>query len=358
MGAGTVSEFRAMRIIDAHTHVFPQYAGLAVEVMDLCGVECSITLEWHNGFGEDLRKHLEVFAAYPGRFIVFGNVDWRRVNEKGFGEAAAKQMAEDVASGMRGIKIYKALGLEYRHPDGRLWRVNDPELGPIWAQAGELGIPVLIHTADPAAFWQPVDEYNFWNGVLYGEYEWWSYYRKDYPSREELLGERNQVIARYPDTTFICPHVGSKAESLDSAGDDLDAFPNLHYDLSARIPILGLSERRAAHSREFCLRYQDRILLGTDIIYDDTNVPTGIQAQCLYQPGEIPLGDADPQARYVDTTTEFFLSHLDFLTTGRVQSSPPFKRNRNGFSITGLNLPAGVCEKVLFRNALRLLRMG
>ena len=344
-----------MKIIDAHTHVWPQYVRLAVEVMDRCGIDCSVTLEWHDGFGDNLIRHLEAFDRYPGRFVVFGNVDWSRINEPGFGERAARQLELDVAAGMRGLKVYKALGLEYRHPDGRLWRVNDPALDPIWAKAGELGIPVLIHTADPPAFWEPVYEHNFWNGVLYGEYAWWSYYRRGYPSPEELLGERNEIIGRHPSTIFICPHVGSRAESLDAAADDLDRFPNLFYDISARLPILGRSLRRAAHSREFLIAYQDRILLGTDMIYDDTNVPTGMQAQCLYQPGEIALGDADAEARYIETSTAFFLAHMDFMRTARMQANPPFKRNREGFTLQGVRLPDDVCEKILWCNAARLL---
>jgi predicted TIM-barrel fold metal-dependent hydrolase len=344
-----------MKIIDMHTHVFPQYVNLAVEVLDRCGIESCVTLEWHDGFGDTLRRHLETFNAYPGRFIVFGNVDFKRINEPDFGEKAARQMEKDVAAGMRGLKIYKALGLEYRHPDGSFWRVNDPSLDPIWAAAGQLGIPILIHTADPMSFWEPVNEFNFWNGVLYGEYAWWTYYRKGLPCPEELLGERNEVIARHPKTTFIAPHVGSRSDCLDWAADDLDAFPNLYYDIAARIPILGRNARWAAHSREFLLAYQDRILFGTDMIYDDTNVPTGMQAQALYQPFEIPLDGADPARRYVDTSCEFFQSHLDFLLTDRVQTRPPFKRRQQGITITGLNLPADACQKILYTNARRLL---
>ncbi|MHC5034687.1 MAG: amidohydrolase family protein [Planctomycetota bacterium] len=344
-----------MRLIDVHTHVFPQHVQLAIEVMDRCDVECAVTLEWHDGFGETLKQHLEVFNAYPGRFVVFGNVDWRRVNEPAFAERAAMQMEEDVASGMRGLKVYKALGLEYRRSDGSFWRVSDPALDSIWAKAGELDVPVLIHTADPAAFWQPLDEHNFWNGVLYGEYDWWTYYRKGYPSREELLAERNQMIARHPQTTFICPHVGSKAGCLDRAAEDLDRLSNMHYDIAARIPVLGLPGRRAAHAREFLVEYQDRVLFGTDMIYDDTNVPSGLQAQCLYQPSEIPLDGADPRERYVETSVGFLRSHLDFLTSDRVQLDPPFKRSKRGFSIAGLDLPADVCEKIIYRNARRLL---
>ena len=344
-----------MRIIDAHTHVLPQYADLAVRVMGQAGVDYSITLEWHDGFGQTLRDHLAVFGRYPGRFKVFGNVDFRQINEPDFGSKAAAQMEKDVDAGMCGLKIYKALGLDYRQENGEFWRVNDPRLDPIWAKAGELGIPILVHTADPTFFWHPVNDDNFWNGVLYGEYAWWSYYRKGFPSMDELLSERNDVIARHPKTTFICPHIGSKSESLDAAADDLDRFPNLFYDLSARVPILGLSGSHSERSRAFFIRYQDRILFGTDSIYDDINVPTGMQAQCLYQPGEIPLDGADPREKYVETTITFLRSHFDFLTTGRVQRNPPFKRNRQGYSITGLALDTTVCAKVFHGNAERLV---
>jgi predicted TIM-barrel fold metal-dependent hydrolase len=344
-----------MTIIDAHTHVFPQYADLAVEVMDRCGIERVVTLEWHDGFGDSMREHMKVFARHEGRFVVFGNVDFGRINEPGFAGAAAEQMAVGVDAGMRGVKVYKALGLEYRDDEGDLWRINDERLDPIWAKAGELGIPVLIHSADPPAFWEPVNEGNFWNGVLYGEYAWWSYYRRSFPSRDELLAERNEVIRRHSNTTFICPHVGSKASSLDEAADDLDEMPNLYYDISARIPIMGLSKRRSAHSREFLVHYRDRVLFGTDVIYDDTNVPTGMQAQCLYQPGEIPLGDADFRERYVETTATFIQSHLDFLMAEEVQTDPPFKRTTRGYSILGLGLPKDVCEKILSGNAQRLI---
>jgi predicted TIM-barrel fold metal-dependent hydrolase len=345
-----------VKIVDAHTHVFPQYAELAVRTMDECGVDWCVTLEWHDGFGGTLKEHIDVFDGYPGRFVVFGNVDFGRVNEKDFGKNAARQMEQDVEAGMRGLKVYKALGLTYRDVEGNFWRVNDERLDPIWEKAGELHIPVLIHTADPVAFWQPVNEHNFWNGVLYGEYAWWTYYRKDYPSRDELLAERNDVIRRHPGTTFICPHLGSRADCPQLAADDLDALPNLYYDFSARVPILGLPGQHAEMTRSFFITYQDRILFGTDLIFDDINVPAGVQAQCLYQPGEIALQEGESaERRYVETSVEFLKSHVDFLTTDQLQSTPPFKRNSSGFAIQGISLPEEVCEKILYRNAQRLI---
>jgi predicted TIM-barrel fold metal-dependent hydrolase len=323
--------------------------------MDLSGVARCVTLEWHDGFGETLAAHLSIFNAHPGRFAVFGNIDFRRINEPDFARAACAQMERDVAAGMRGLKVYKALGLEYRQENGELWRVNDGRLDPIWAKAGELAIPVLIHIADPPEFWTPVNDRNPWNGVLYGEYAWWSYYRKGLASPEELLGERNEVIARHPGTLFICPHVGSYAHDLTKAAEDLDTFDNLFYDISARIPELGAPENRREAARQFLIDYQDRILFGTDVIFDHTNVAFGVQAQSLYQPGEIPLNGRDPHEEYVRSTAEFVRSNVLFLSTGEVQERPPFKRTRKAYSIKGLALPEMVLDKLFWKNADRLV---
>jgi len=344
------------RIIDFHTHVFPHYADLAVEVMDRCGIESSVVLAWHDGFDAGLKRHLDAFAKYPGRFITFGNVDFARINEPDFALRAAAQMEADAKAGMRGLKVYKALGLSYQKTGGDFWKPNDSLLDPIWAKAGELNLPVLIHTADPACFWEPVNEFNFWNGVLYGEYSWWTYYGKGMPSSAELLGERLEMISRHPGTTFIFPHAAEKCDSLDAAAEDLDRFPNLFYDFSARLPDMARSARRAAHTREFFTAYPDRILFGTDIIYDDTNVPTGQQAQILYQPGEIPLHRADPKARYVETTSAFVQSNIAFLTSKEIQFSPPFKRSHAPFHIHGLGMPEDLADRILSANAGRLLR--
>ncbi len=346
------------RVFDIHTHVFPRYAALAVEAMDRSGIEASVVLAWHDGFGGGLQRHIEAFAKYPGRFITFGNIDFSQINEPDFARNAAAQMERDAAAGMRGLKVYKALGLDYRRPDGRFWRPNDPELDPIWAKAGKLGLPVLIHSADPPCFWEPVNEFNFWNGVLHGEYAWWTYYNKGLPSGSELLGDRLEMVARHRGTTFIFPHCGEKADSLDSAAEDLDAHPNIVYDFSARVPELARSARRAAHTREFFMAYDDRIFFGTDVIYDDTNVPTGQQAQILYQPGEIPLNGADPRERYIETTTAFNRSNIEFITSARIQTAPPFKRSMAPFEIHGLGLPEDIADMILYENAARLLRLS
>ena len=108
---------------------------MAVEVMDRCGIETTVTLGWGDSFGDTLKRYLEVFNQYEERFIVFGNIDWSRVNEGDFGETASKQIEEGMAMGMRGIKIFKALGLELRKKNGELWEINNPLFDPIWETA-------------------------------------------------------------------------------------------------------------------------------------------------------------------------------------------------------------------------------
>ena len=135
----------------------------------------------------------------------------------------------------------------------------------------------------------------------------------------------------------------------------MERFPNILYDLSARLPDLARTARRAALAREFVQTYADRILFGTDMIFDETNVPTGQQAQILYQPGEIPLNGADPEKRYVQTSVDFMRSNLEFLTSDAIQHSPPFRRSRTPWAMHGLGLSREAVEKIVFHNARKLL---
>ena len=97
---------------------------------------------------------------YPDRFVLFANVDFSGVGKDGWAEKASAQLESDVRNGARGLKIYKSLGLRYRDTDGKRVIVDDRRLDPIWAKCGELGIPVLIHSADPKPFWDEFDRDN------------------------------------------------------------------------------------------------------------------------------------------------------------------------------------------------------
>jgi predicted TIM-barrel fold metal-dependent hydrolase len=243
------------------------------------------------------------------------------VNQPGFGQRMADKLAESVRLGASGLKVLKDLGLGVRDADRALLTPDDPRFDPVWAQAGELHVPVLWHCADPLAFFEPIDATNErWEEL--SRRPDWSFHGRDYPSHQALIDAQVRVIARHPQTTFICAHMANLPEDLAQLGRLLDQHPHMFVETSARIAELG---RQPYTAREFFLKYADRILFGTD-----------------------GLGTADklnPQFRFLETRDEHF-PYVDDPTR-----FPP-----QGFwHIYGIGLPDDVLRKVYFENAARII---
>jgi hypothetical protein len=194
-------------VVDAHNHLrraLDRPAEL-LELMDALNLRAIIDLD--GGWGEQLDQHLAALKRpYPDRFCVFAWVDWGQVDDPDFGTRWAGRLADAVRAGAQGLKVFKSLGLSYRDRSGALIRIDDPRLDPVWAAAGELGIPVLIHSADPVAFFWPLDAHNErWEELR--AHPDWHFYGGDYPSFIELIEAQLRVVARHPETTFISAHV-------------------------------------------------------------------------------------------------------------------------------------------------------
>ena len=214
------------------------------------------------------------------------------------------------------MKIHKSLGLGIRHKDGRLLPVDDPKLDPLWATCGKHGKPVMIHTADPAAFFTPLDSNNErWHEL--NEHPQWLFFGKDFPAREDLLAQYLHVVGQSSAIDVHRHHFGNNAEDLAAVGKSLDEHPNLYVDIDARISELG----RAPYSaRKFFIKYQDRIMFGTD-------TPPRRDAFRIYY-------------RFLETDDEYF----DCAASHHLQ----------GFwRIYGLFLPDEVLEKIYAKNAER-----
>lgn len=346
------------RIIDAHTHIMPKWVDMALEVMDKTGIAASVTLGWMTTHGSEIDKLIETTSEYPGRFLVFGTIDYSNVDDIGFGEKTAKTVEQKVKNGMQGLKIYKTLGLEVKDSKGNFIKVNDKRFFPVWETAGKLEIPVLIHSADPQAFWQPPDKNNFWSGVLKGEWSQWSYYRKGYPSRDELLAERNDILEKFPQTIFLGAHFGSLSENLQELSELLDKYKNFYIDVSARLPDIVTGEQRRKEAIKFFEKYQDRIIFGTDLIYDDVWIKSGIQIQTF-----LTEDDLDEKQRslgveelYVKTSVNFMNSHRLFFETDKVQVKPPHKRKTALIKMHGLRLNEKILKKIYCENFLKLIK--
>jgi predicted TIM-barrel fold metal-dependent hydrolase len=244
------------------------------------------------------------------------------------------------ARGARGLKIAKVLGLALTAPDGRRIAVDDPKLDPVFAAAGELGMPVAIHTGDPEAFWLPVDAKNPRKDELEA-HPAWSIYGRSVPSFEHLLGELEARIARHPNTTFISVHFGNAAERPDYVAGLLRRYANLYIDTAARIPELG--RHAPSKMRAFFVEFQDRILYGSDLGVGPAPTPLFLGSQ----------GRTAPTAAEVERF--FAATHRYFETDDKAFDHPtPIQGN---WKIDGIALPPEVLRKVYHDNAARLLEL-
>ncbi|MPY88213.1 MAG: amidohydrolase family protein [Luteitalea sp.] len=302
--------------IDNHNHLRNTDPAEAIAVMDQTGVAQVVNLD--GGFGEDLVRNIERFdKQYPGRFLTYARPDWSKIAEPGFGEQAAAELEAGVRAGARGLKIHKGLGLELTDAKGQLIAVDDPRLDPLWAKAGELGIPIEIHIGDPAAFFTPLDRFNERFDELQRRPEWLFY--PDYPSLEEIVRQGERVVARHPKTIFIGAHMGWYAENLEVVGAMLDKYPNYYIDIDARLSELG---RQPYTARRFLIKYQDRVLFGTD------TAPRANAYQLYW--------------RFLETDDEYFDIAESHHRQGR-------------WMVHGLYLPDEALKKLYYENALKLI---
>jgi nucleoside-diphosphate-sugar epimerase/predicted TIM-barrel fold metal-dependent hydrolase len=261
-------------VIDMHGHPFAGPGPVKAEdyekvVKAMDGINVQLMVNVSGASGERLKQMLDVIrnSPYPDRMAVFTNINFRDPVGPGFGAATARQIEDDVKNGARGLgEIMKGFGLTAKKLDGSRLHLDDPELDPIWDTCARLNIPVHIHTADPAEFFQPIDFHNerWLELALYRDRRYDD--RSKFPSFEELMGERDRLFARHPKTKFIVAHMGWHANDLARIGGMLDRMPNLTTEVGAVLYDIG-RQPRAAH--EFFLKYQDRIMFGKDAFQPD-----------------------------------------------------------------------------------------
>lgn len=303
--------------IDVHSH----QRDMSVEalnglVADMDVMNEAIMVNLSGGSGESIKEKISnINKSYPKRFVVFANVDFEGAKDVEWGKKAAVQLEDDIKSGAKGLKIYKSLGLRNKDSDGKRLAIDDSRLDPIWAKCAEMGVPVLIHAADPKSFWDDMNSDN----------ERWLEL-KTHPRRkrtatdpapfEQIIQEQHNVFKKHPNTKFINAHMGWYANNLNKLGELLDEMPNMNVGISAVIAELG---RQPQNARAFFIKYQDRVLFGKD----------------SWKPEEFPT-----YFRVLESNDEYF---------------PYYKKYHAFWSMYGLNLPEEVLKKLYYQNALNLI---
>lgn len=327
-----VQEHRVERarfpVVDAHNHLgrwlTEEWAapdvGELLALMEFRNIHAIVNLDGR--WDDDLEANLERYdRAHPGRFATLCQLDWREAASPGFAERLVVSLRRSRDAGAKGVKVWKDLGLHIRDDRGELLMPDDPRLSDMWDAAGELGLPIVMHLADPVAFFEPLDAVNERVEELLEHPDWWFGDRGRFPPFGRIIEALEAVVAAHARTTFIGVHVGCYAEDLAWVGRMLETYANFNVDIAARIPELGRQPRAA---RALITTHADRVLFGTD------DFP--------------PNGDTYAiHFRFLETDDECFPYSPDEV--------PPQGR----WAISGLGLPDDVLRAVYAENARRLI---
>jgi predicted TIM-barrel fold metal-dependent hydrolase len=304
--------------IDVHGHQYrmpTQDLTPVIVAMDTLNMGIMVNLSGRTG--DNLIKSVKnIKDHYPNRFVVFANIGFHKnVGKPGWIEATVMQLEQDVKNDARGLKVYKGLGLNTLDFEGNRVAVDDARLDLIWEKCGELGIPVLIHSADPKSFWDAFD----------GDNERWLEL-KTHPRRkreannpvpwEQIMNEQKNMFKKHSKTTFISAHMAWLSNDLGKLGKLLDEVPNMNVGIGAIIAELG---RQPRFAKQFFIKYQNRILFGKD----------------SWKPTEFPT-----YFRVLESNDEYFPYH---------------KKYHAFWPMYGLDLPDNVLKKVYYKNALRII---
>ena len=318
--------------IDFHVHARElttarAYAGF-IELLDSIGMGAVVNL--NGGTGAALDAVLKAGAPYRDRVATFLTFSPEGINEPGWPQRFAAEMERAFSAGAQGMKVSKVLGQGAQNPDGSFIQADDPRLDPVWAMAAKHGKPIMIHTSDSIGRFYPIGPKNeryeagLWrqpgdtSGNLYGSG----------PAPGVIEKARENMHRKHPKTRFVNAHMAMLYYDPQKLAQFLDTYPNADIELSATFQDLGRAPRLW---REFIIKYQDRVLMGSD-----------------GDPGRGADEFWIPHWRCLETYDEYFYHPAQIRTPG---GSPGHGR----WNISGMGLPDDVLRKVYYQNALRYL---
>jgi predicted TIM-barrel fold metal-dependent hydrolase len=304
-------------VVDVHTHGTSNAAGFAQRIPEMDALNLRVLVDLSGGADPaQIKQKVDAINAspYKDRFRVFANVNWDGAGGAGWKDKALADLRQSVKNGAIGLKVFKELGLRNKKAGGSRLAVDDTDLDPVWDLAGELNIPVIIHTAEPQEFFSPVDNHN----------ERWLELNifptrqsppSTYPTFEQLMKERDRMFAKHPKTRFIGAHFAWYGNDLERAARLLDTLPNVTLEVAAVLYEFG---RQPYASARFFNKYQDRVLFGKD----------------TFETSEYPY-----YWRVFETHDEYF----------------DYYRGYHAFwKLYGMGLPDAVLKKLYYQNALKV----
>lgn len=306
-----VSRFR-FPAIDVHSHDYaetPAAVAEWVKLQEKVGIAQTFVLTGETGdaFEALVAKYAK---AYPGRFVMFSGFTTEGIEAPDYGERLRAGLRADVAAGAHGMGELSDKGLGLVRVGDKAYFLDDPRFDPLWDEAGRLHVPVFVHVAEPAAFYEPPDEKNDLRRSAN-----WSLHGKGTPGFKAMLEKFERVLSKHPGTRFVAVHSFNLTNDLGAIAELLRRHPNVDVDFAARMWELG---RQPFTARKFFLAHADRILFGTDN----------------------------------DPTPAMYLAHLRQMET---QDEWFWPADAEWWRAYGMDLPDAVLKKVYRENALELI---
>jgi predicted TIM-barrel fold metal-dependent hydrolase len=331
-------DFSSVHKIDSHVHInsdkgyFEEAAKQDNFILITLGVD--------HGDSANIRKQQDdailSVTKFPGRVFYgptfhFDTAGWKT---DGWSKKVISQLDKDIAGGAITVKIWKNIGMTVRDRSGKFIMADDPGLDPVIEFIKSKGLPVTGHLGEPRNCWLPLKDMTVSSDSNYfaKHPEYHMFLHPEYPSYEDQINARDNLLAKNPDLKFIGCHLGSLEWNVDSLAKRLDKYPNMAVDMSARICHLQYqSAQDRKRIRDFCIKYQDRLLYGTDT--DDN-------------------GNADPE-RFRKNMHDTWMDDWKYFTSDEEMTSDKFRGK-----FTGLKLPKKVVDKIYSRNAIKWYKLN
>lgn len=313
--------------IDAHAHVAPPPPAF-LAMLDRQKVRLlNVTLVDPLAPGFDKPEPQSTWAAGIARQSG-GRIGWAAPADPSGFEAPdwaareTRRLSADIDRGAAAIKLYKSLGLYLKSSKGRYVLPDDPAFAPVLQSLARKNTTLLTHLAEPRSSWQPLDPADPHHDYYRLNPDWHMHRHPERPSWEAIIAARDRMLGAHPALRVIGCHMGSMEHDLDAVAARLEKYPNFAVDTAARMPNLMLQPREKV--RAFLLRFQDRVLWGTDIM-------------------ELKWENPAEAIRSWEAACERDWRYFATSDTLRVA----------GRAVQGLALPDGVLRKIFRENALR-----
>lgn len=336
-GYYTEADFHSVPKIDSHIHincdrgVFEDQA-----IKDYFRlVTLDVDVSDSTGISKQLDFSLLSEKKYPGKVFYaatfyFDTAGWGTDN---WSKKVISHLTRDISGGAISVKIWKNIGMSVRDRNGRFIMADDPGLKPVIDFIISRKLPVTGHLGEPRNCWLPLSEMTVSGDSSYfaENPQYHMFLHPEYPSYQDQIDARDHLLEMHPDLVYIGCHLGSLEWSVDELAKKLEKFPNMAVDMAARICHL---QYQSAGDREkvrnFIIKYQDRLLYGTDLADEGNNDSTGL----------------------ISWVNKTWLNDWKYFTTKDEMTSDNFRG-----SFTGLQLPKEVVDKIYYRNAVKWYKL-